>query len=83
MAIKPGKTLYAGKANGTWFIKQAASASQFTRLCIEEERTKNGYVVPRNGRWMYVPDLWWDQAGKVWRNMDGSVYGPRLPPGAR
>lgn len=81
--IKPGKTLYAGKCNGAWYIKQAASQEQFTRLVIEEEKTKNNFVVPRQARWMYVPDLFWDESVKAWRNMDGSVYGPKLPPGAR
>lgn len=82
MAIKPGKTLYAGKCDGTWYVKQAVSARQFQRLCIEAEKAK-GYIVPRNGYWLYTPDFWWDETAKVWRNMDGSVYGRHLPPGAR
>ena len=81
--IKKGKTLYAGKCNGQWYVKQAASTAQFTRLVIEEERTKNNFVIPRQARWMYVPDLFWSEDHKAWCNMDGSVYGPKLPKEAR
>lgn len=81
--IKPGKTLYAGRCEGEWFIKQAVSPKQFTRIVIEEVKRRDGYVVPPGGRWRYAPDLWWDEAKKVWREMDGSIYGPHLPKGAR
>ena len=80
--IKPGNTLYAGKCNGTWYVKQAKSPAQFTRLCVVAEKA-TGYTVPPNGRWLYRPDFFWDEAIKSWRTMDGKVYGSKLPDGAR
>ena len=80
--VKQGKTLYAGKCDGTWYVKQAKSPAQFTRLCIASEKAK-GYTVPRRGRWLYTPDLFWDGADRIWRNMDGTAYVPKLPHGAR
>ena len=57
MAIKSGKRLYATDANGTWFVKQATSPKQFQLLCIKEELEKNGYSVPKAGRYLYAPDV--------------------------
>lgn len=81
--IKKGKTLYAGKCNGVWYIKQAKSPAQFTRIVVAEEKTKNNFVVSKQSRWMYVPDFYWDESSKIWRTMDGTAYGPKLPKGAR
>ena len=79
MAIKSGKRLYATDANGTWFVKQATSPKQFQLLCIKEELEKNGYSVPKAGRYLYAPDVFWDEDAQLWRCMDGSVYGRHLP----
>ena len=79
--VKQGKTLYATKAGGRWFIKQAKSPRHFVILCVEDEKA-NGYVVPPRFRHQYAPDLIWSENRRVWLNADGSEYGPRLPPGA-
>ena len=79
--VKQGKTLYATKAGGRWFIKQAKSPRHFIILCVEDEKA-NGYVVPPRFRHQYAPDLIWSENRRVWLNTDGSEYGPRLPPGA-
>lgn len=79
--IKAGYTLYAAKANGGYFRKQAKSPEQFVRLCIAEEKAKHGFIVTRAGRWRYEPDFYWSDADKRWHNRDGSVYGEKLPPG--
>ena len=79
--LKQGKTLYATKAGGRWFIKQAKSPRHFVILCVEDEKA-NGYVVSPRFRHQYAPDLVWSETRRVWLNADGSEYGPRLPPGA-
>ena len=79
--IKQGKSLYATKAGGRWFIKQAKSPRHFIILCVEDEKA-NGYVVPPRFRNQYAPDLVWSENRRLWLNADGSEYGPRLPHGA-
>lgn len=79
MAIKKGFTLFWGRCDGTCYVKQAKSVRQFMFLCMLEEERK-GYRVPPKGRWLYRPDLWYDEGRKVWREVDGgAVYGPKLP----
>ena len=80
--IKPGFTLFACFADQQWFVKQAKSAQQFVRLCVEGQK-RSGYAVPPKGRHYYNPDFYWDEGAKLWRRADGSPYGPKLPPGAR
>ena len=80
--VKKDCGLFATKANGRWFIKQAKSSRQFKQLCLADER-RHGYEVPARSRNLYAPDFSWDDRDKIWRWMDGRPYGPRLPPGAR
>lgn len=77
--IKPGFTLYATKADGDWFVKQAKSPRQFQRLCIEEQKSR-GYNVPPGGRHWYLPDIYWDDTRKGWYECGtGEFWHARLP----
>lgn len=80
--MKEGRTLYAAKAGGRWFVKQASSPKQFAAMCIADER-RSGYSVPPRSRQYYLPDFIWDDTAKVWTWSDGRPYGKRLPVGAR
>lgn len=80
--IKDGFTLYATKANGRWFIKQAKSARQFVAICVADER-RAGFAVVAWNRHTYLPDFAYDEKAGIWRWADGRPYGKDLPPGAR
>ena len=78
-SIKPGFTLYATKADGDWFVKQAKSPRHFVRLCVEDQKA-HGYTVPPGGYHWYEPDVFYDEKRQGWYQCrDGQFWCKKLP----
>ena len=72
------KVLYATSANGSHFVKQAASPAQFRMMCCKDEEASGWYVQPRF-RHQYNPDFFYDRDRKAWVDMDTGETRAKLP----